>query len=199
MRITLFLLFIILFCKFCYSQTPFIEEQRKRSWKENLHYEVTIFNSSGSSYYNKIKIQKEGLLISKFCRKKSKWKIKFFKPKELYKHLELGSLTVDILFFHIKDEKIMEMTDLLEPEFKVISYTDDNGNEIIDTIPYGAMHKSYMIIQINDLVEGKSLYLKYGIYDERIDKLIDMMNELIPKKYRKTYAIRKWIHGTSKE
>ena len=46
-------------------------------------------------------------------------------------------------------------------------------------------NRGYMAIQIFDLVEDRCLYLKYGYYDERIDKLIDMVNGLVPKKYRR--------------
>lgn len=169
-------------------------------WGEDLHYEVTIVSSLGTPYSNKIKLQEEGLLISIWDRKKSKWEIKFIKRKRLNKFLEFRGFEIERLFFHIKDEEIMEMSDMVEPEFREVTYTDDSGNEIIDTIPFGAEHKSYIVIQINDLVKRKSLYLKYGLYDERIDKLIDMVNDLIPKKYKGKYAIQKqWIVGTPKE
>src|SRR5690554_6696922 len=192
-----FVLLIINFviCNFGYSQAPSKDELERVWWGEDLHYEVTI-----APYSNKIKLQEEGLLISIWDRKKSKWEIKFIKRKRLNKLLEFRGFEIERLFFHIKDEKIMEMSDMVEPEFREVIYTDDLGNEITDTIPFGAEHKSYIVIQINDLVKRKSLYLKYGLYDERIDKLIDMVNDLIPKKYKGKYAVKKeWIVGTPKE
>jgi len=71
-----------------------------------LHYEVTI-----APYSNKIKLQEEGLLISIWDRKKSKWEIKFIKRKRLNKLLEFRGFEIERLFFHIKDEKIMEMSE----------------------------------------------------------------------------------------
>ena len=126
------------------------------------------------------------------------WEIKFIKRKKLNKLLKYRGFEIVRLFFYLKDKKIMDMSDILEPEFREVTYTDDSGSEITDTIPFGAMHKSYMNIQIHDLVKRKSLYLKYGYYDERIDKLIDMVNGIVPRKYRKKFQIDKWIREPEK-
>ena len=183
-----FVLLIINFviCNLGYSQAPSTDEL-KRSWEEGLHYEVTILSSPGTSYSSKIQLQKEGLLISIWDRKKSKWEIKFIKRKRLNKLLELRGFEIERLFFHIKDEKIMDMTDIEVPDL-----IDTSGMELDSNIVYlNYVNKSYrenrgyMAIQIFDLVEDRCLYLKYGYYDERIDKLIDMVNGLVPKKYRR--------------
>ncbi|MCO5259952.1 MAG: hypothetical protein M9916_07400 [Crocinitomicaceae bacterium] len=200
-----FVLLIINFvlCNFGNSQAPSIDEM-ERFWEEGLHYEVTILSSSGTSYSSKIQLQKEGLLISRWDRKKSNWKIKFIKRKRLNKLLEFRGFEIERLFFHIKDEKIMDMSDIEAPDLiDTIGIVADSNKTYANYVNKSYREdRGYMSIQISDLVEDRCLYLKYGYYDERIDKLIDMVNELVPKKYRKEFQINKWVsisHGTFDE
>jgi hypothetical protein len=161
--------FIAHFGFYNYSFSQLLPQVERLS-NEYVDYEIKIHGSLNYSHI--IQFSREGLLITNIKNKKNK--TKFIPHKKVLKSLNKGIEIID-LFFYIKDEKIMELTDLEEPNF---SYKT---------------HKGYMIIQITDLVENRCLYLKYGCYDYRIDKLIDMLIEIIPKKYRKQFKDIKWI------
>ena len=162
--------FIAHFGFYNYSFSQLLPQVERLS-NEYVDYEIKIHGSINYSFQT-IQFSREGLLITNIKNKKNK--TKFIPHKKVLKSLNKGIEIID-LFFYIKDEKIMELTDLEEPNF---SYKT---------------HKGYMIIQITDLVENRCLYLKYGCYDYRIDKLIDMLIEIIPKKYRKQFKDIKWI------
>ncbi|MBW7869183.1 MAG: hypothetical protein H3C31_12775 [Brumimicrobium sp.] len=196
-KITLIFLLVFISLNFySYSNTRSLNDSVAKNY--DLFYEI-IISSSPKGYYS-LKLQFEGLLCYKCIKRRNKVfkkKTQFIPMDKLVKSLDTGWEIVD-LFNYIDNVNIMDMSDILEPEFREVTYTDDSGNEITDTIPFGAMHKSYMNIQVHDLVKRKSLYLKYGCYDERIDKLIDMVNGIVPRKYRKKFQIDKWIREPEK-
>ncbi len=157
-------------------------------------YEITIINPQPGIYSNKIQFQKEGLLL--WNNKRIKEHIEndfiFIPIKEIRKYLRFHGQEISKLFTFIKDEKLMEMSDVLSPDFIDISAITDE--KIRDNAIY--LNKArredfgYMTILIRDLVANKFNYFIYDYGDSRIEELLSMVNELIPQRYRKQFEIK---------
>ena len=159
-----------------------------------VFYEITIINPQPGIYSNKIQFQKEGLLL--WNNKRIKEYIEndfiFIPIKEVGKHLRSHGQEISKLFTFIKDEKIMEMSDVLAPDF--IDISDITDEKIRANAIY--LNKArredlgYMTISIRDLVANKYNYFIYDYGDSRIDELLSKVNELIPHRYRKQLEIK---------
>jgi len=150
---------------------------QKDTVKRNLDlaFEITVRSSSGQFYYNKVQLQSEGLFLFHLIEKKNrciKSKIKFIPIKKVVKYLPLGIEIID-LFNFIEENKIMNINGLNEPDLSCIE------------------HRNKISIICFNIISGESTYFEYGYYDESIDTLINIINNIVPKKFRREFSIKK--------
>lgn len=166
-----------IFCFSCSMTFAFGQKQ------EDLRYEITILSGPGTYGTTVVRYLFEGMILRTNISSKyhTKTKIKNFIVDNTYSNIKTMKDFISSEQFSYK--KVLQL----------FEYIHKNNLMNLDDYQYtpNPYYPFYIDIRILDMNSGKFVSYKYNEYCPLFDELIALVNDLVPKEYKREYQIER--------